>query len=339
MNEVDVFTLPEDIVQVNIDSDFKPQKISFDELLDKIEKESFKTNNSGLVYTYEDCKQIRQSKCIKILNENKIAIIDHISMECFNEKIRERNKSGLKKGNREVSEKTTKQAVENLFLISDYKMKSKTAKKFGFNYRCVFITLTAKSQGDMKEFQKRMWRSWRMFYESLRKKYKFAYVLTKEKHKSGYVHYHIVADLPYISVEKLNSLWIRCLEKNGLLGGKNALDLKILKEYLEKKNSYRAVIKYICKYISKSFNSDEEIQGMRAVWSKGLSKKIKIERSRENLDCIIDNAKKIIKLQVIDDIVIKSVFIIEIDVKRFFKEEIEKLKNKVYGRKNLEHKI
>jgi hypothetical protein len=337
MNEVDVFTLPEDIVQVNIDSDFKPQKISFDELLDKIEKESFKTNNSGLVYNYEDCKLLKQAKIIKILNENKVVIVDHISMECFSDKIREKNKKGLKKGNKNVSEKTTKQAVENLFLISEYKIKPKTARKFGFNYRCVFITLTAKSEGDTKEFQKRMWKAWRMFYESLRKKYKFAYVLTKEKHKSGYIHYHIVADLPYIKVEKLNDIWTRCLKKNGLNGGKNALDLKILKEYLNKKNSYRAVIKYISKYVSKSFESEQDIQGMRAVWSKGLSKKIKIERSRENLDLIIDNAKKIIKLQVIDDIVIKSVFIIEIDVKRFFKEEIEKLKNKVYGRKNLEH--
>jgi hypothetical protein len=338
MNEVDVFTLPEDIVQVNIDSDFQTQKISFDELLDKIEKESFKINNSGLGITYEDCKILRQAKTIEILNENKIAVIDHISMECFSDKIiKEKNKKWLRKGNIEVSEKTTKQAVENLFLIADYKMKPQTAKKFGFNYRCVFITLTAKAEGNVKDFQKRMWKSWRMFYESLRKKYKFAYVLTKELHKSGYTHYHIVADLPYISVEKLNNIWVCCLKKNKLEGGKNALDLKILKEYLNKKNSYRAVIKYISKYVSKSFESEQGIQGMRAVWSKGLSKKIKIERSKENLDLIIDNAKKIIKLQVIDDIVIKSVFIIEIDVKRFFKEEIKKLKNKVYGRKNLEH--
>jgi hypothetical protein len=335
MNEVDVFTLPEDIVQVNIDSDFKPQKISFDELLDKIEKESFKTNNSGLVLNHEDCKVIKQAKSIKILNENKIAIIDYISTECYR---KERNKTGLKKGNKEVNQKSTIQAVENLFLISDYKMKPQTARKFGFNYRCVFITLTAKSEGDHKEFQRRMWRAWRIFYESLRKKYKFAYVLTKEKHKSGYVHYHIVADLPYINIEKLNNTWIRCLRKNSLEGGKNALDLKILKEYSNKKNSYRAVIKYISKYVSKSFESEQEIEGMRAVWSKGLSKKIKIEKSKENLDLILDNARKIIKLQ-IDDVIINAVYIIEINVKKYFNEYISKFKNKVYGRKNLEHKI
>jgi hypothetical protein len=336
MNEVDVLSLPEDISQVNVDCNFQPQKISFEELLNKIEKETFRRNNNGLVISYEDCKKLKQSKSIKILNENKIAIVDHISMECFYEKSRKRNTSGLKKGNKNVSEKTTKQAVENLFLIADYKMKPQTAKKFGFNYRCVFITLTAKSEGDYKEFQRNMWRAWRMFYEALRKKYKFAYVLTKEKHKSGYVHYHIVADLPYVKVEKLNGIWIRCLKKNGLVGGKNALDLKILKEYLGKKNSYRAVIKYISKYVSKSFKSDEEIVGMRAVWTKGLSKKIKIDKNGENLDLILDNAKKIIRMD-IDDVIIKSVFIIEINVKKFFKQEIEILKNKVYGRKNLEH--
>jgi hypothetical protein len=337
MNEVDVLTLPEDIVSVNIDSDFQPKKISFDELLDRIERETFRSNNNGLVISYEDCKLIKQAKSIKVLNENKIAIIDHVCVDIFCEGMKKRNQNGLKKGNKNVSEKTTKQAVENLFLIAEYKMKPQTAKKFGFNYRCVFITLTAKAEGNIKDFQKRMWKSWRMFYESLRKKYKFAYVLTKELHKSGYIHYHIVADLSYISVEKLNNIWVCCLKKNKLEGGKNALDLKILKEYLNKKNSYRAVIKYISKYVSKSFESEQDIQGMRAVWSKGLSKKIKIERSKENLDLIIDNAKKIIKLQVIDDVVIKSVLIIEIDVNRFFKQEIQKLKNKIYGRKNLEH--
>ena len=334
MYEVDVLNLPEDISQLNIDYDFQPQKISFDELLDKIEKETFRRNANGLVYTYEDCKILKQSKSIKILNENKIAIVDHISMECYSDKIREKNQTGLKKGNREVSQKTTKQAVENLFLISDYKMKPKTARKFGFNYRCIFITLTAKSQGEQKEFQKRMWKAWRMFYEYLRKKYKFAYVLTKEKHKSGYVHYHIIADLPYISVEKLNSVWVRFLGKNGLEGGRNALYLKILKEYLGKKNSYRAVIKYISKYVSKSFESDNDIEGMRAVWTKGLSKKINIEKNKENLNLIIDNAKKIIKLDV-DDNIINSVFIIELDVKKLFKQEIQKLKNKLYGRANV----
>jgi len=336
MNEVNVFELPNDISQFDLDCDFQPQKISFDELLDKIEKESFRINNSGLVLNYEDCKLLKKSKSIKVLNENKIAIIDHISMECFSDKIKERNQTGLRKGNREVNQKTTKQAVENLFLIADYKMKTQTAKKFGFNYRCVFITITAKSQGDTKDFQKRMWKAWRMFYEHFRKKYKFAYVLTKEKHKSGYVHYHIIADLPYISVEKLNNIWIQCLKKNGLEGGKNALDLKILKEYLGKKNSYRAVIKYVSKYVSKSFESEQDIEGMRAVWSKGLSKKIKI--GRENIDIVIDNAKKIIKLEV-NDFIINRVYIIEIDVKKFFKKEIQKLKNKIYGRKKLEYQI
>ena len=334
MYEVNVFTLPEDISQVNIDSDFQPKKISFDELINKIEKETFRRNANGLVISYEDCKLLKQSKSIKILNENKIAIIDHISMESFFEKTRKGNQNGLKKGNKEVSEKTTKQAVENLFLIADYKMKPKTAKKFGFNYRCVFMTLTAKSEGNQKDFQKKMWRSWRMFYEHLRKRYKFAYVLVKEKHKSGYVHYHIVADLPYIKVEVLNSVWTRCLKKNGLEGGRNALDLKILKEYLGRKNSYRAVIKYISKYVSKSFESEQDIEGMRAVWTKGISKKIKIDKNRENLDLILDNAKKIIKLEV-DNVIIKSVFIIEIDVKKYFKEQIQKFKTKIYECKRI----
>jgi hypothetical protein len=319
-----------DISIKSIDENFQ-EKLSFDELLEKIEKENF-NKTSGLVYTYEDCKILKKSlqecKSIKVINENKIAIIDYIE---FLESSKNNNKKieNLKRGNKSVSKKSVIQAIENLFLIADYKMKQSTAKKFNFNYRCVFITLTAKREYEIQEFEKSMWKAWRIFYESLRKKYKFSYVLVKERHRSGYCHYHVIADLKYIKVEKLNELWVKCLKKNNLSGDKNSLDLKVLKEYLNKKNSYRAVIKYITKYVSKCFESEDDSSGMRATWTKNLSKRVKIEKNEENIDSIINNAKKINKLQ-IDDLIIKSVVIVEIDVRKFFKKEIENFKNKIY---------
>lgn len=240
----------------------------FDDLLKKIEAEDLK---SGKIFK----TKFNQRK-VRVLDDNKIVLLPN----CYSRIFGNRNTENLKRGNKECSVKdsTIMRAIRNLFLISDRKRLTKSK----IEYRCVLITLTARHDGSIRNFETKMWKAWRLFYMRIKNNiYKdFLFVLSKERHKSGYIHYHIIANIPYINVQNLNEIWLECLDRFGLKGSKAALDLRAIHE----RKGIDACVRYVSKYVTKqnSWNSGKII-GFSATFSKGLSKKIKLEISKSEM--------------------------------------------------------
>ena len=95
------------------------------------------------------------------------------------------------------------------------------------------------------------------FMDNLRTNYYVEnYIAVKEFTEAGVPHYHLLADYPFIDIRRLNSAWCNTFPIN-LPGSKNAVRLP--KNHKSIVKDLHRVVKYICKYITKSqdFNYSE----------------------------------------------------------------------------------
>lgn len=74
------------------------------------------------------------------------------------------------------------------------------------------------------------------------------YIWTRENQKNGRPHYHILADLPYIPIQKINSIWCKIIDSYS----GNAVRLP--KHSRAIVNDLEKSVKYISKYITKDQN-------------------------------------------------------------------------------------
>jgi hypothetical protein len=348
-----------DISQTYIDDDFNEVTPSYNPSV-----------SNGLVNIYEDCYNDIKSDVWKWVNdvtgENErrkkldffysfktIKIVDEkclvlIPPNKFSGGGGGKNTKGLKKGNKNISVKSVKTAINNLFLLSDWKKyKGKLVKKRNgkyivkqkFFYRVQLITLTARHDGELFDFSSKIWRAWRDLYLILKRKFpKILYVLSKETHKDGYIHLHILTNIGFIRYEKITKWWQKCLKKYGLVCNNSAVDVTPIDE----SKGLKAAVKYVSKYLIKQQEKREKqggnINGFFATYSKGLREKLKVRvanLSPEQLEKLFNKIKKRIEIESeylegnINVIILNS----NINEMQFFKEVIKNLKQKIYGNK------
>lgn len=115
----------------------------------------------------------------------------------------------------------------------------------------IFLTLTFPIDIDEKQANV----CFSTYLDNLKKTYKLeSYVAVKEFTKIGRPHYHLLADLPFTSIKRLNSAWCQCIftvTANTECFSSNAVRLP------EKKNrsvvkEMGAIVRYLAKYIGKS---------------------------------------------------------------------------------------
>lgn len=112
-----------------------------------------------------------------------------------------------------------------------------------------------------------------MYLENLKKVWGFdRYVWVAEiqnKNGRGAIHYHIIADAPYLEVQHLNNYWCQLLQDYHEYSG-NAIERETLKYYYAKSADDNAGLKdYLTKYVQKN-----ESCVYARVWgsSRGLSR-------------------------------------------------------------------
>ena len=88
--------------------------------------------------------------------------------------------------------------------------------------------------------------------ENLQKNYKLhSYIWVVERQNRGAVHYHCIYDIPYTSVERINSSFSRSASRFGIRIAKNSVRLNPKGSLV---TNGPGAVKYICKYITKNIN-------------------------------------------------------------------------------------
>lgn len=115
----------------------------------------------------------------------------------------------------------------------------------------IFLTLTFPIDIDEKQANA----CFSTYLDNLKKTYKLhSYVAVKEFTKIGRPHYHLLADLPFTSIKRLNSAWCRCVftvTANSECFSNNAVRLPAKKNRSVVKEM-GAIVRYLAKYIGKS---------------------------------------------------------------------------------------
>lgn len=74
------------------------------------------------------------------------------------------------------------------------------------------------------------------------------YIWTRENHKKGNPHFHLLADLPYIPIQKINQIWIQTFK------GYSSCAVRLPKNHRSIVNDLERCTKYVTKYITKDQN-------------------------------------------------------------------------------------
>jgi hypothetical protein len=113
-------------------------------------------------------------------------------------------------------------------------------------YKPIFVTLTTKDN----VLPENLTPCLTNFLKNLKKTYGLAsYLWVCELQKRGSAHYHLVMDLPFVPIDKLNNVWCRSIS-NVSRPSVNAVRLS--SGWGGVIQSQDRVVKYVCKYISKS---------------------------------------------------------------------------------------
>lgn len=105
------------------------------------------------------------------------------------------------------------------------------------------------------------------------------YWWVKEYQQRGVIHYHILIDLPFIDVQRLNSLWCNVIKQHS----KNALNLILHTE------SMKTITNYLTKYCVKSENV---FKSKAYAISQGINKQQIPIFSKVFIDKLLENVSK-----------------------------------------------
>ena len=113
-------------------------------------------------------------------------------------------------------------------------------------YNPIFITLTTKDNVLPDQLTPCL----SNFLKNLKQNYKLlSYLWVCELQKRGAAHYHLVLDIPFVPIEQLNNAWCKAISS---VSGYSANAVRLSPGWGGVIQSQDRVIKYVCKYISKS---------------------------------------------------------------------------------------
>lgn len=113
--------------------------------------------------------------------------------------------------------------------------------------KVIFLTLTFPFDIDESRANK----CFSKFIDNLNHNYGLhSYIAVRELTEIGRSHFHLIADIPFVHVKKLNGAWVKTFQQFGP-GSVNALRLGSPKHGTVVKNCSR-LVKYICKYTAKN---------------------------------------------------------------------------------------
>lgn len=88
------------------------------------------------------------------------------------------------------------------------------------------------------------------FLDNFKKTYDLrSYIWTKELTERGRPHFHAICDFPYQPIHEINDAWCSAIG----MGAKNAVRLPPDGSVVK---NFDSLLRYMCKYISKSFNTE-----------------------------------------------------------------------------------
>jgi hypothetical protein len=113
-------------------------------------------------------------------------------------------------------------------------------------HKIVFLTLTIPYKQKKGE---KLNPKLNIFLTNLRKNYGLKnYIWTRENQKNGRLHYHILADLPYAPIQKINTAWCEAINHYSSNAVRLPADHRAIVNDLER------TVKYVSKYITKDQN-------------------------------------------------------------------------------------
>lgn len=78
------------------------------------------------------------------------------------------------------------------------------------------------------------------------------YIWARENHKNGNPHIHLIADLPYIPIQKINKIWIQTY------AGSSRCAVRLPKDHKSIVNDLEKCTRYVTKYITKDENGNKK---------------------------------------------------------------------------------
>ncbi len=116
-------------------------------------------------------------------------------------------------------------------------------------YKIVFLTHTFPFDPNEKTANSIL----KMFFKTIKREYNVQeYIWTKERQKTGRIHYHSLIDMPFIPIKDLQNIWNHCINyyQSDIVCSVNSLRFPLHNAVIYNSEITRTV-RYIAKYITK----------------------------------------------------------------------------------------